>query len=476
MNQADLERLIAGGESETLEFKQSTAQLPRAGETLCAFLNAAGGTIVIGVTPDGKLVGQQVADKTQQEIATMLRRFEPPANVELEFITLEGGRQAIVFQATPAGEAMPFTYDGRPYQRIGATTSIMPQERYQRLLLERMHARRRWENEPAEGYTLDDLDQEEILRTAREGIAARRLPERTKTDPADILDRLGVRVQGQLFNAAIVLFGAGARFLPDYPQCHLRLARFKGTTKAAFLDNRQFHGHAFEVLNEAMLFLDRHLPIAGRFEPGRLERIDEPLFPTAALREALVNAICHRDYVHAGGAISLAIYDDRLEIWSEGTLPFGLRAEDLKRNHRSRPRNPLIAGTFFRRGLVESWGRGTQMIVEQCVQAGHPEPEFLEEAGAVGVLFLPKGYIAPHRAVYDLSALQREILQVLAQQPAIPLRELYSRLAAPPSERTVQRELADLIRLGLADSGGRSRGTRYWLRSSGHEQARIATD
>lgn len=108
------------------------------------------------------------------------------------------------------------------------------------------------------------------------------------------------------------------------------------------------------------------------------------------------------------------------------------------------------------------------MIVEQCVQAGHPEPEFVEQAGTVGVRFLPKGYIAPHRAVYDLSTLQREILHVLAGHPALPLRAIHAGLATPPSGRTIQRELADLIRLELVDSGGQGRNTRYWLRIDPH--------
>lgn len=468
MNRTDVERLIASGEADTLEFKQSTAQLPRVGETLCAFLNAGGGSVVIGVRPDGKLVGQQVSDKTHQDIATMCRRLEPPASVEIEPIALpETDRQAIVLRAVPAGEAVPFTYDGRPYRRIGTTTSLMPQEQYQRLLLERMHSRRRWENMPASGITIDDLDQEEILRTVRAGIAAGRLPESTPTEPTDILDRLGLRVDGDLLNGAVVLYGT--RFLSDFPQCQLRMARFKGITKAEFLDNRQIYGHSFALLYEAMFFLGRHLPVVGRFEPDRLERVDEPLFPLAALREALVNAICHRDYIQPGGAISVAIYDDRLEIWSEGTLPFGLKVQDLKQDHTSRPRNPLIAGVLYRRGLVERWGRGTQMIVDLCVRAGHPEPEFLEQTGTVGVRFLPSGYIAPYRVSYDLTYRQREILQALAQRSSLPLREIHAGLSLPPSERTLQRELADLARLGLIYSSGRGPSTRYRLRDSIHE-------
>lgn len=104
-------------------------------------------------------------------------------------------------------------------------------------------------------------------------------------------------------------------------------------SKTAFLDNCQVYGTDFEMLEKALFFLRRPFPIAGRIQPGIFERADEPLFPLEALREALVNAIYHRDYTHAGGAVSLAIYDDRLEIWSTGTLPFGLQIDDLKRDH-----------------------------------------------------------------------------------------------------------------------------------------------
>jgi ATP-dependent DNA helicase RecG len=210
----------------------------------------------------------------------------------------------------------------------------------------------------------------------------------------------------------VVVFGR--EFLPHDPQCQLRLARFRGTDKNEFLDQRQLHGHAFDLLSEAMQFLTRHLPVAGRIEPGVFERVDEPLFPPVALREALVNAFCHRDYAQAGGAVSVAIYDDRLEIWSSGERPLGMKVEDLKREHLSRPQNPLIAEVFYRRGLVGRWGRGTQKIVELCPRAGHPEPEFLEVAGAVGVRFLPIGYVALLRVAHDLTERQRQILQAVA--------------------------------------------------------------
>ena len=159
------------------------------------------------------------------------------------------------------------------------------------------------------------------------------------------------------------------------PQCRLRVARFLGLDRMEFLDNRQFYGNAFTLLVAAERFLRETLPIAGRFEPGRMDRIDEPLYQTLATREALANALCHRDHSIAGGSIDGAVYDDRLEVTSPGTLHFGLTPEKLFAPHQSRSWNPLIARTFYRRGLIEEWGRGTLKMAEETVSAGRPHPE-----------------------------------------------------------------------------------------------------
>lgn len=469
MDLGELRRLAAAGESETVEFKKSTAQLRPAAETLCGFLNANGGQVLFGVSSRGDIEGQDVADSTLRNIAATLRKFEPPGHVAIERVSLPSGREILVLSAATAHDARPFAFRGRPYQRVGSTTTLMPQDRYQRLLLERAHARSRWENEVAAGVTLSDLDQDEILRTVRLGIHAGRMPESTGHDVEDVLDRLRLRINTRLLNASVVLFGAHPE--QHFPQCHLRLARFDGTDKSEFTDNQQVYGHAFRLLNDAMSFMGRHLPIAGRFEPDRLERIDEPLFPLAALREAVINAICHRTYTRAGGAVSVAIYDDRLEIWSDGTLPFGLKPQDLKRNHDSRPRNPLIAGAFYRRGLIEQWGRGTERIVELCAQAGRPEPEFGQQAGSVWVRFLRGGEAPPRRLRADLSNRQREILRILGGTPRLTLREIRSLMAAPPSDRTLRADLKALKHLGLVGVESQGRNAHRWFRRRGARRA-----
>jgi ATP-dependent DNA helicase RecG len=159
----------------------------------------------------------------------------------------------------------------------------------------------------------------------------------------------------------------------------------------------------------------------------------------------------------------VAVFDDRLEIANEGLLPSGLSIADLKRDHLSRPRNPLIAEVFYLRGLVERWGRGTQKIVELCVQAGHPEPEFSQVTRSTVIRFTPSGYVAPHRVQHDLNQRQREILHALSQATDLPLRTVMAHLTEKVSGTRVHHELAQLRTLGLVQSRGHGRGAVWFL-------------
>ncbi len=397
MNMGEISVLASTGESETLEFKTTTGTRREAAMTVCAFLNQRGGQVMFGVTGAGVVAGQQVSERTIEELSAELRQIDPPAFPTVERVPVDGDREVIVVN-TSQGASRPYTYRGSAYRRVGNTTLAMSAEEYNRMLFERMHSEHRWENQPAAGWSIDDLDMVEIRRTVAEAVRRGRLEEPVSGEPSDLLRGLGLLRDGVLLRAAAVLFGSAERLEFEMPQCLLRVARFRGTDRMEFLDNRQFNGNAFTLLTNAERFLRETLPIAGRFEQDRFERIDEPLYPPLATREALANALCHRDYSIGGGSVGIAIYNDRLEITSSGPLHFGLTPEKLFHPHESRPWNPLIARTFYRRGIIEEWGSGTLKMADLASRARLPVPEIADDGGAVSVRFRHGQFVPQQRS------------------------------------------------------------------------------
>ena len=261
---------VTAGESETLEFKKSTAEKDRACRTLCAFANGQGGRLLFGVTPSGKLVGQTVTDRTLEELAQEFRSFEPPLFPTVDRVPIGPGRELLALTVA-RGARVPVAFRGVAYERVLNTTRTMPRDTYQRLLLEEMHAIERWENRSAEGWDASRLDHREMVLTLEESIRRGRMDDPATREPLEILRGLGLLVDGnRLSRAAVVLFCKDEVQLPDFPQLLLKVARFKGLSRDEFLDNRQFHGNAFALMRRAERFLIESLPVAGRIVPGRM--------------------------------------------------------------------------------------------------------------------------------------------------------------------------------------------------------------
>ena len=462
--------LVASRESETLEFKSTTRQRRKAAKAMCAMLNHSGGYVLFGVSPNGDVVGQQVSDRTIEEVSAEIQRIDPPAFPEVDRVPVAGDLELVVVRVN-RGSARPYMYQGVAYRRVGNTTLALSYEEYNRMLFERMHSERRWENQPATGWSIDDLDVSEIRRTVAEAVRRGRLQDPGTQDPIEMLRGLGLFRDGILWRAAVVLFGRAERIEFEMPQCLLRVARFRGIDRSEFLDNRQFHGNAFVLLASAERFLRDTLPIAGRFESGRFERIDEPLYPPLATRESLANALCHRDYSIGGGSVGVAVYDDRMEVTSSGTLHFGLTPEKLFAAHESLPWNPLIARTFYRRGIIEEWGRGTLKMAELAASAGLPHPEIVDAGGCVTVRFRPASdpltdlvTVVDHPEV-TVTTQQWKILALIDRAGrAMALREILSELGPQTKKRRLREDLAILKDRGLITPTGHGRGAR-WKRS-----------
>ncbi len=402
MNMADIRRMVASGESERLEFKRTTGQRSEAARSVCGMLNGIGGHVLFGVTDKGAITGQQVSAKTLEDIAAELRRIDPPVFPDIEVVSIENGADVVVLSVTGRGGV--YLYDGRPYLRQGPTTIVMPRQEYERKLVERLHSNRRWENEPADGdVSISDLDERQIQDTVEEAVRLGRVESAIRRDTESILLGLELIRDGRLLNAAVALYGKSDRLKSIYPQLSIRLARFRGIDRLAdFSDNRQYWGHAFSLLDRAQRFLMDHVPIAGRVTSDNWIREDRPLYPPRATREALANALCHRDYAGPGGAASIAMYDDHLEITNPGEFHYGITPEHLSSPHESRPWNPIIANVFYRAGIIERWGSGTLNILDWCDENGNPRPSWREQAGSVMVIFFPaRSFVAEQSKIND---------------------------------------------------------------------------
>jgi ATP-dependent DNA helicase RecG len=440
-------------------------------QTLCAFLNGTGGMALFGVRPDGKAEGQIVTDQTLRDIAQSADRFEPPAHVAIHRVKVKSGRDVIAVAVEGGRDMRPFVYKGHAYERVSSTTRRMPQAKYERLLVERGHAKRRWENLPADGLTLKDLDRKEILRTRELAIQQNRISPDTSRDIGEILDRLGLRAAGVLTQAAQMLYGK--RFLPDYPQCLLKMGRFRGAEiTGEIVDNRQEHMNAFAMVREGMAFLERTMPLGARFPEGKIFREDRFPVPLDALREILLNAVMHRDYSHYSGYVAIVVFDDRIEIRSYGRLPNGVTVKQLSGKHISKPTNPLIAGAFHRTGAVEVWGRGTNRVIEMCKKHGAAPPTFEELQGFLIVTF--KAQIVAdgdpgearglaekvgRRLVEGLADTQRKILDLMRKNPAISKRELAATIGV--STTAVDKNIASLKAKDLVHRIGPDKGGHW---------------
>lgn len=454
-----IEAWASSGESESLEFKRTTGERKEAARTLCAMLNHLGGRVLFGVELTGRIIGQDVSDRTIEELVQELSAIDPPVFPTIDRVVVDGGREVLVVTVS-AGSNQPYSYKGQAYRRVGNTNQPMSRDEYNRTLIERLHGERRWENEIASEWTIDDLDENEIVRTVEEAIRRGRAEDPGTRDPMELLRGLGLIRDGRILRAAAVLFGSNEKIETTYPQCLLRIAKFRGSDRTEFVDNRQFHGNVFELLLRAERFLRENLPIAGRIVPDLFQRVDDPLYPPIALREALANAFCHRDYSIGGGSVAVAIYDDRVEITSSGSLHFGLTVDVLFGPHESLPWNPLIARVFYRRGMIEAWGRGTVKMLELIARAGLPRPEIEDAGGCVTVRFRSSRHALSQSAGQNTTQRQQAILVLLEEDTELPLRDIHSRLQ-DGTERQVREDLAVLQALGLAYSVGHGRGARW---------------
>ncbi len=385
----DIRALVAADESRTLELKKSTGELKDGMHSACAFLNSDGGWLIFGVAPKSlKIVGQEVTDKTQQEIAQALSGLEPAVDMHVEYVDVPEypGHKVIAmhFDGWVWGER-PHTFHGCPYYKVESTTKVMPHDMYDERIRAHEPKAYAWENMTGEGVTLADMDEGKIRNGIRRGIDGGRIPEIALTEPIrDILAKWKLLKNGIPTNGAVLLF---SKNIDEYPNFRLRMARFVGTDKNMFRDNQRAEGNFFELLQAGIDFCFKHLSLSGRITSKSLEREEQLEVPIDALREALINALCHRWWEQHNLTISLAIYDDRIEIASPGQFPRQITPENIKQPHESFPHNLNVAEALFRMTYLENWGSGAKRIIDACRTQNVEDPTWSDHGGFITVTF-----------------------------------------------------------------------------------------
>lgn len=377
MKPNQLTALFRQGESETVEFK--TTFQDEAIQTVGAFANTSGGTIFVGVSDAGEVTGAMVGRETLREIADRIASCTEPRVVpDVRIQTVR--RKPVISIEVSEYPVKPVAVRGRCYRRLGRSNRHMPPAEIAQMHLASTGAS--WDAFPARGCKVGDLDLGRVRRymTLAGNIGRRSFP--AGASPLDVLRKLELIRDNHPTWAAILLFGKR----PQSPliQSTVHCGRFR--TEIDIVDDRMIYGSVIDQVEETMDFLRKHTNV--RFViTGKPQRDEIWDYPLPALREAVINAICHRDYGD-NSDIQIKVFDDCIRIWSPGRLPFGVTFEELyRRTHASKPRNKLIAQVFYDLEIIERYGSGIHRMLDACAEVGLPEPELTESTGGMQITF-----------------------------------------------------------------------------------------
>jgi ATP-dependent DNA helicase RecG len=343
-------------ENETLELKKSTSELKAAIISIASILNKHGfGELYFGIKNDGKIVGQEVSEKTLRDISQSIsENIEPKIYPEINVVKIEN-RNCIYVQFL--GREKPYYAFGRAYTRVGDEDRKLSAKEIENIILKKHDKATRWETRLSD-KTIDQLDEEIIKKFVEKANNVGRLEFKHETTETTIR-KLDLINNGWLLNAGGVLFC-------DENPLVVQMAIFAGKDKLTFLDIKQLRGNIFYLLDESELYIKNHINWRVKF--GKLEREEIPEIPVDAIREALVNSLCHKDY-KIPKSNEVAIFKDRVEIYNPGDFPEGLTPQDfIKGRERSILRNPLISQMLYYSKDVESWGSGLKRIYEDCIE------------------------------------------------------------------------------------------------------------
>ncbi|MEW6681183.1 MAG: helix-turn-helix domain-containing protein [bacterium] len=467
MTEKEIIRLLEKGETHKVEYKPSLSDTDRIIEVVCSFSNTEGGVILIGIKEareniKDRVTGIELGKETLGRLVNrIIDKTDPPIYPNIEVVKVFD-KDIISIEVTE-GRDKPYTASGKPFIRVGDVTKQMKRSEYEKMLFDKSKIKLRFDAQICSGANWKDIDEKKVRWFLKRAKAERNLDIDTAIPIKEAMNRLKLTRDGKLTNAAILMFGEDPQNL--FLEARIRCGRFKGVTAQEFIDMKLIEGNIIDQIDNAEKFVLSHIKKAAKIIMFERQEVWE--YPPEAFREAIVNAVCHRDYSSTGN-VQIGIYDDRIEIWNPGKLPEPLTPAMLKGEHQSIPNNPLIANAFFLIRYIEQWGKGTNKIIEWCKDHGLEEPDFEEIGGSFVVKFPgPEDILAlvPDKRRLNLKELglnerQIEALRVMVNEKKAMTNAIYREMFKT-SDRSALRDLRDLVQKGLVKRKGKRRAAEY---------------
>jgi len=415
---------------------------------ICGFANAQGGTLFIGKDDNGNVVGVKNAKKLLEDLPNKITAVLGI----MAAVNLHETEQGAYIKIAVEPQLNPVNYKGEYYFRCGGTKQELKGAALDKFLLQKYG--RKWDSVLIPNISVTDLKQETFEFFKEKGIESNRLDEKSRRDtPEQLLENLNLLENGHLKRAALLLFHSKPEKFAT--GAYIKIGFFHTDSDLRFQD--EIHGNLFEQVERTMeLLLTKYTKALIGYRG--LSRIETYEYPKEALREAMLNAVTHKEY--SGGApIQIKVYNDKIMIWNEGRLPENWTIKDLLQNHSSRPNNPDIANAFFRSGYVESWGRGISKIEEQCAAAGLPTATFTNEGSDFWVIFRRDIYNLDSLKELGLNERQLDALSFFRERREITSSEYAQKYKI--TDRTARADLTELVEKELLNKQGETKSAVY---------------
>ena len=434
-------------ESQTVEYKQTWRN--DCLKAVSAFANSDGGCLYIGLDDQGNPTSLKNEKKLLEDIPNTIRN-------KLGIIpTVEQDKKDII-KVTVAPCSVPISYNGKYYIRSGSTVQELQGKELADFLMKKSGAT--WDDIVEKRAGLNEIDNDSIENFKK--FAVDRIPSIIKeTNNTKLLQKLNLIDDGDLKRASVLLFGNDPQKF--YRQSVVRIGKFLSDTEIQTTDI--IKGNLFVQLESALEIL-RTKYLVSNIKYEGIHRRDILEYPYEALREAIINALIHRDY-SGTSQIQIRVYSGKLIIMNEGKLPPEIPVEKLKTNHLSIPRNTLLAKIFYYAGFIESWGHGTIKIIENCIKQGLPEPDFVEEYGVMTVIFYKDKWNEKNLKKLELNERQIKAVMYVKENGKITNKE-YKGLCNI-SRQTITRDLTELVQKKILMLVGKAkRDAQYVLYKS----------